>query len=140
MSDFLPPHGLEAGQASLSFTISWSLLRFMFIELVMLSNNLSSVTPFSSCRQSFPALESFPMSWLFTSGDQSIGASASPSCLPMNSPRDSQESSLTPQLKSINSSALSFLYGPTLTSIHDHWKNHSFDNMDLCWQTDVFAF
>ena len=42
-------------------------------------------------------------------------------------PRDSQESSPTPQFKSINSSALSFLYGPTLTSIHDYWKNHSFD-------------
>ena len=42
-------------------------------------------------------------------------------------PRDSQESSPTPQFKSINSSALSFLYSPTLTSIHDHWKNHSLD-------------
>ena len=47
------------------------------------------------------------------------------------SPRDSQESSPTPQFKSINSSALSFLYSPTLTSIHDYWKNHSFDQMDL---------
>ena len=43
------------------------------------------------------------------------------------SPRDSQESSPTPQLKSINSSALNFLYSPTLTSICDYWKNHSFD-------------
>ena len=43
------------------------------------------------------------------------------------SPSDSQESSPTPQFKRINSSVLSFLYGPTLTSIHDHWKNHSFD-------------
>ena len=43
------------------------------------------------------------------------------------SPRDSQESSSTPQFKSINSSALSFLYSPTLTSIHDHWKNHRLD-------------
>ena len=43
------------------------------------------------------------------------------------SPRDSQESSPTPQFKSINCLALSFLYGPTLTAIHDHWKNHSFD-------------
>ena len=43
------------------------------------------------------------------------------------SPRDSQESSPTPQFKSINSSVLSLLYGPTLTSIHDYWKNHSFD-------------
>ena len=43
------------------------------------------------------------------------------------SPRDSQESSPTPQLKSINSSAFSLLHSPTLTSIHDHWKNHSLD-------------
>ena len=43
------------------------------------------------------------------------------------SPRDSQESSPTPQFKSVNSSALSFLHSPTLTSIHDHWKNHSLD-------------
>ena len=56
------------------------------------------------------------------------------------SPRDSQESSPTPQFKSINSSALSFLYSPTLTSIHDHWKNHSLDQMDLCWQSNVSAF
>ena len=43
------------------------------------------------------------------------------------SPRDSQESSPTPQFKSTNSPALSFLYSPALTSIHDHWKNHSLD-------------
>ena len=42
-------------------------------------------------------------------------------------PRDPQESSSTPQFKSINSSALSFLYSPTLTTIHDYWKNHKFD-------------
>ena len=47
------------------------------------------------------------------------------------SPRDFQESSPTPQFKSINSSALSFLYSPTLASIHDHRKNHSLDEMDL---------
>ena len=56
------------------------------------------------------------------------------------SPRDSQESSPTPQFKSINSWVLSFLYSPTLTSIHDHWKNHSLDWMDLCWQSNVSAF
>ena len=50
------------------------------------------------------------------------------------SPRDSQESSLTSQFKSINSSVLSFLYSPTLTSIHDYWKNHSFDQMDFWWK------
>ena len=56
------------------------------------------------------------------------------------SPRDSQESSPTPLFKSINSLALSFLYSPTLTSIHDYWKNHSLDQMDLCWQSNVSAF
>ena len=52
------------------------------------------------------------------------------------SSRDSQESSPVPQLESINSLVLSLLYGPTLTSIHDYWKNHSFDYPDLCWQSD----
>ena len=56
------------------------------------------------------------------------------------SPRDSQESSSTPQFKCINFSALSFLHSPTLTSIHDHWKNHSLDQMELCWQSNVSAF
>ena len=55
-------------------------------------------------------------------------------------PRDSQESSPTPQLKSINSWVLSFLYGPTFPSIHDYWKNHSFVYADLCWQGNVSAF
>ena len=100
----------------------------------------SSVVPFSSCRQSFPTSGSFPMSRLFTSDGQNIGVSASTSVLPMNfqdwftlgwtgwiscSPRDSQESST--QFKSINFLALSFLYSPTLTSIHDCWKKHSLD-------------
>ncbi|CAN0397080.1 unnamed protein product [Rangifer tarandus platyrhynchus] len=52
----------------------------------------------------------------------------------------SQESSPTPQFKSINSLVLSFLHSPALTSIHDHWKNHSLDQMDLCWQSNVSAF
>ena len=56
------------------------------------------------------------------------------------SPRDLQESSPTPQFKSINSLALSLLYDLTFTSIHDYWKSHSFDNTDLCWQSDVSAF
>ena len=64
-------------------TISWSLLKLMSIESVMPSNFSSSDARFS-CPQSFPASGSFPMSWLFTSGDQSIGASASGSVLPMN--------------------------------------------------------
>ena len=102
----------------------------------------SSVVPFSSYLQSFPASRSFQMSQFFTSGGQRIGVSAWASVLPMKiqdwfplgwtgwislQSKDSQESSPMPQFKSINSSALSFLYSPTLTSIHDHWKNHNFD-------------
>ena len=73
-----------ACQASLSSTNSWSLLKLMSIESVMPSNHLISGIPFSSCLQSFPASGSFPMSQFFESGGQSIGASASPSVLPMN--------------------------------------------------------
>ena len=99
----------------------------------------SSVIPFSSCLQSSPASGAFPVSQFFTSGGQSIGVSASTSVLPMNIQDwfplrwtvwislQSQESSPTPHFKSINSSVFSFLYSPTLTFIHDYWKNHSLD-------------
>ena len=72
-------------QASLSFTIFQSLLKLMFIESVMPSNHLIlCYPPFSSCPQSFPASGSFPMSWPFAPGDQSVGASAAASVLPVN--------------------------------------------------------
>ena len=131
-----------AHQASLSITNSQNLLKLMSITLVMPSTISSSVIPFSTHLQSFWASGSFPMSLFFVSGAQSTGVSTSASVLPMNiqdwfplgwtgwspcSLRDPQESSPIPQFKSINSSALSFLYGPTLTSIHDYWKNHRFD-------------
>ena len=102
----------------------------------------SSVVLFSSCPQSLPASGSFPRSQFFAWGGQSIGVSASASVLPMNiqdwSPLgwtswiSLQSKGLsrvfsTPQFKSINSSPLSFLYSPTLTSLHDYWKNHSLD-------------
>ena len=56
------------------------------------------------------------------------------------SSKNSEESSPAPQFESISSSALGLLYGPTLTSIHDYWKNHSFDSTDLCCQSDISAF
>ena len=56
------------------------------------------------------------------------------------SARDSQESSLASQFKSIKSLVLSLLYGPTLTLVHDYWKDHSFDYMDLCWQMMSLLF
>ena len=90
---------------------------------------LYSVVPFSSCLQSFPASGSFQMSQFFASGGQSTGASAPLVLIGLISlqSRDSQESSPAPQFKSINSLALSLPYGPTLTSIHNFWKSHSFD-------------
>ena len=115
----------------------------------------SSVIPCSSCLQYFPASGSFPTSWLFESGGQSIGASASVSVLPMHfqdwfplgltgliSMLSKGLSRVSParQFKSINSSAFSLLYGSTLTSVHDYWKNHSFDYMDFCQQSDASAF
>ena len=100
----------------------------------------SSVVPFSSCPQSLPASESFPMSHLFASGGQTTGVSASASVLPMNT-QDWSPLGLTGwislQSKGLarvfssttvqkhHSSVLSFLHSPTLTSVHDHWKNHS---------------
>ena len=72
-----------ARQASLSITNSWSPPKLMFVVSVMPSNLSSSVVPFSSCPQSFPASGSFQMSQLFASGGQSTGVSASTSVLPM---------------------------------------------------------
>ena len=73
-----------ACQAFLSFTISWSLLKFTSVELVMPSSHLIFVILFFSCLQSFSASGYFPTSQFFASGGQSIGASASASVLPMN--------------------------------------------------------
>ena len=88
----------------------------------------SSVVPFSSCLQSFPASGSFPMSQSCTSGGQSIGASASALVPPVIGLISLLSKGLSGVFKSISSSVLRLLlYGTTLTSIHDYWKNHSFD-------------
>ena len=102
----------------------------------------SSVVPFSSCLQSFPASGSFPMSQIFAWGGQSIGVLALASVLPMNiqdwfplgwagwisllSKGLSRVFSNT-TVQKFKSLALCFIHSPTLTSIHDHWKNHSLD-------------
>ena len=99
-----------------------------------------SVIPFSSCLQSFPASRSFPTvlrikwpkywSFSFSIGPYNKFSMNIPlgltSLMSLQS-KGPQESSPTPQFKSISSSVLSFLYGPPLTSIFDYWKNHSFD-------------
>ena len=102
----------------------------------------SSVVPYFSCLQSFPASGSFQMTQFFTSGGQSIGSfsfNISPSnehpglisfrmdWLDLLAVQGTLKSSPTSQFKSITSSVLNFLYSPNLTSIHDYWKNRSFD-------------
>ena len=83
--DSLRPHGLHAArQASLSITNSRSLLKLMSIDLMSHPTISSSVIPFSSCPQSFPASGSFPRSQFFEAGGQSIEVSSSASVLPMN--------------------------------------------------------
>ena len=130
-----------AHQAFLSFTNSWSLLILMSIESVMPSNHLAFCCTLLFLPSIFPNIRvfsnesalriSWPKYWSFSfsisRSNAYLGLISFRTDWSPCSPRDSQESSPTPQLKSINSSAFSFLYGPTLTSIHDYWKNHSFD-------------
>ena len=132
---------ITARQVSLSITNSWSSLRLTSIESVKPSSHLILSSP-SPPAPNPSQHQSFPMSQLFAWGGQSPGVSALASFLPMNT-QDWSPSEWTGWIslqskglsrvfssttgKSINSSALSFLHIPTLTSIHDHWKNHSLD-------------
>ena len=144
MSNSLQPHGLQHARLpcpSLSPGVcsnSWPLSQWCHPTVS------SSFTHFFSCPQSFPASGSFPVSQFFASGGQSIGASAS--VLLMNiqgrfplgwtglislPSKGLQESSPAPQFENISSLALSLLYGLALTSIHDYWKNSSFNDRHL---------
>ena len=146
-------------QASLFITNSQSPPRPMSIESVMPSNHLILCHPLFLLPSIFPSIRVFfnesdlrmrwPKYWSFS-------FSISPSnehpglisfrmgwldlLAVQGNTRDSEESSPAPQFKSTNSSVLSFLYTPSLTSTHDYWKNLSFDKMDLCRQSTVFAF
>ena len=132
----------ETHQASLSIINFWSLLKLMSFESVMPSNHLIRCHPLLPF-QSFSALESFPKSLFFTSGGQSIGVSVSASVLSMNIQNwfplgwtgwiswqskwlSRVFSNTTVQKHQFVSTQLS-LYSPILTSIHDYWKNQSFD-------------
>ena len=142
MSSCLQPHGLQHARLPCPsptprvYSNSSPLSRWCHPTIS------SSVIPFSSHLQSFLSSGSFPMNQLFTSGGQSIGVSVLASVLPMNiqdwSPLgwtgwiSLQSKGLSrvfsnTTVKIINSLVLSFLYSPTLTSIHDYWKNHSFE-------------
>ena len=96
-------------------------------QWVTSSLQVAKVLDFQLQRQSFQ--------WIFRTDFLQDGLVGFP-C----NPRDSQESSSTPQFKSISSSALSFLYSPTLISMHDYWKSHSFYKTDFYWQSNVSVF
>ena len=138
-----------------SFTMSWSLLKFMSIELKMLSKISSSAITFSFYLQSFPASGFFPVSWLFTSGGQNIGASVPASVLPMNS-QSWFPLGLTVWI-SLLSKGLSRVFSSTTVWKYQFWgaqpslwsnshiyrwllENHSFDYTDIFCQSDVSAF
>ena len=141
-----------ACQASLSFTVSWSLLKLMSIESVMPSSNLILSCPLLILPSIFPSIRVFsnelalhirwPEYWSFSispSNEYSRLISIRIDWFDLLAVQGTLNS-LLQQFRSVNSLALSFLYGPTLTSIHDYWKNHSFDQTDLCWQSDVSTF
>ena len=131
-----------AHQPTLSITNSQSLFNSCPSSRWCLPTISSSVVPFSSCPQSFPASQSFLVSQFFSSGGQCIGVSASAPVLPINiqdwfplgwtgwislKSKGLSRVLSKSQFNTINDSVLSFLYSPTLTSIHDYWKNHSLD-------------
>ena len=133
----------------------WSPPKPMSIESVMPSNHLILCCPLLLLPSIFPSIRVFsnesalrirwPKYWSFSFNISPSNEHPGLISFRMNSlnrlaVQGTQESFPTPQFKSINSSALSFLYSPTLTSIHDHWKNHSLDWMGLCWQSNVSAF
>ena len=146
-----------AYQATLSFTISQSLLKFMSLGSAMLYNHLILCCLLFLLPSIFPSIRVFffsqwvsslhhvakelglqlqhqPFQWIFRVDfleDWLVWS--------LCSPRDSQESSPVPHFESISSLVLSLLYDPALTSVHVYWKNHSFDYMGLCRHSDVFA-
>ena len=152
VSNSLWPHGC---QASLSITNSQSLLKFMSIESMMLPNHFILCCPLLLPSAIFPSIRVFSNELAIYIRWPNIGVLASASVLPMNiqdwlplgwtgrislQPKGCSRVFSSPQFKSINSSALSLLYGPTLTSIYDYWKNHSFDCTDLFWRSNVSTF
>ena len=163
MSDSLRPHGPQHAKPPCPSPTPGvypntfrSLPKHMSIELVMPSNHLILFRPLLLLPSIFSGIRVFSnestlrIRWLKY---QSFSFNISPSNKLLRtdliydglvgypcSLRDSQESSPTPQFKNINSLALSFLYIQVFTTIHDYWKNHSLDKIDICWQSNVSAF
>ena len=145
-----------AHQAPLSCSVSQSLLKLLSFELVMTSNSLILCRPLLLLPSIFPSIRVFsnesvlritwPKYWSFrfsisSSNEYSGLISFRIDWLNLLAVQGTLKSLLlTPQFKSINSLVLRFLYSPTVTFIHDYWKNHSFDQEDLCWQSDISVF
>ena len=144
-----------ACQASLSITNSQSLPKLMSIEFLMPSNYLILCCPLLLPPSIFPSIRVFsnesalritwPKYWSFSfsispTKDYSGLISLRMDWLDLLAVQRTLNSLPISQFKIINSSALSFLYSPTLTSIHDYWKNHNFDYTKLCQQSNVYAF
>ena len=142
-----------AHQAPLSFTISQNVLKLMSIESVMLSNHLILCHLLLLLPVAFPSIRVFsnesalcirwPKYWSFSINPSNEYSGLISLRIDWFDHWDVQGTLKCPpksQFKSNNSLVLKLLYGPTLTFIHDYWKNHSFDYMDFCQQSDVSAF
>ena len=151
VSDSLQPHGLQHARLLCPSPSPGACSNSCPLSRWCHPTISSSAVPFSSCLLSFPASGSFPMSRFFASGGQSIGASASAPVLPMSIQGwfplgwtgliSLQSMVLSIVLSNTIAQNLQFFgaqpYDPTLTSIHDYWKNHSFDSTDLCWYSNI---
>ena len=144
-----------AHHAFLFFTISWSLLKLMSIESVMLSNHLILCRPLLLLPSIFPSIRVFsndsalhvrwPKNYSFSfsnspSSEYSGLISFRNDWCDLPEVQGTLKSSPAPQFKSVNSLMLNLLCGPTLLSVHDYWKNQSFDYVDLSWQRDISVF
>ena len=144
---------IAARQASLSISNSQSLLKLTFVELVLPSNHLILCHPLLLPPSVIPSIRLFsnesvicirwPKYWSFSFGISPSSEYSGLISFGMNwldllaVQVTVKESSSTPQFKSLKSLVLSFLYSPTLTSIHHYWKSHSFNYRDLCRQNNV---
>ena len=154
VSNSLRPHGLQ--HTSLPITNSWSLCKLMSIESVVPSNHLILSLPLLLLLSAFPASGSFPVSQaLRIRWPKNWSFSVSPSnecsgliyfridCFHFPAVQGALKTKVfsSPMIQKHSFFlALSLLYGPTLTSVHDYWKNHSTDYTDLCQQSNVSAF
>ena len=155
LSNSLWPYGLHAAhQSTLSFTISQSLLKLISVESVMLFYHLILCCPLLLLLSIFPSIRVFssesalsimwPKCWSFNfsnspSNEYSGLISLRIDWLGLLAVHGLSRVFSSTQFKNINSSVLS-LHGPAFTSVYDYWKNHRFDYMDFCWQSDVHIY